>query len=52
MKEIRKEIRFCGSCRYFQDEDINGQGWCVIKDAACRCDEECSTGFDDWAIDD
>lgn len=27
MKEIRKEIRFCGSCRYFQNEDINGDGW-------------------------
>ena len=52
MKEIRKEIRFCGSCRYFQNEDINGDGWCVIKDSACRCDEECSTGFDDWTIDD
>lgn len=52
MKEIRKEIRFCGSCRYFQNEDINGDGWCVIKDSACRCDEECSTGFDDWEIDD
>ena len=38
MKEIRKEMRFCGSCRYFKNEDINGDGWCIIKDSACRCD--------------
>ena len=23
----------CGTCKYFYDEDVNGEGFCTVKDS-------------------
>ena len=34
-------IRSCGNCKYFKDEDANGEGFCEVKYEFEGCYHEC-----------
>ena len=35
------EDKCCGNCKYFKDEDVNGEGFCEVKYEFEGCCHEC-----------
>lgn len=38
---MRGFIPKCGECCFFQDEDINGNGYCKLRCDSMRCGDQC-----------
>lgn len=36
----KKEV--CGLCSLFEDEDVNGEGWCAFHQRPTKCDCRCN----------
>jgi hypothetical protein len=43
-----KEEYYCGECCYMMEEDIDGRGWCSIKDiyTFVECDDKTCEDFE------